>query len=105
MSRIVPTTLGRFRQVDHGDRKEFLFECPVCSEWLPMSEAILAGKEAIDHLEPPSGAVFQKTCSFTGKHEFGAALVSTMQVRVLMDEKPYTEDETERHSGFVQPSV
>lgn len=93
MSKIVPTKLGTFRQVVDGSRKYFLFECPKCGEWLPMTEAHLQGEESIDHLtRPEEGRTFRATCEFGGKHKLGVELLATMQARVLMGEQPYDED-------------
>src|SRR5690349_15458770 len=51
MSLIGTTSLGRFRAVvDQQKRKSFLFECPVCGEWLPMSEEHLNGSRDVQHL-------------------------------------------------------
>lgn len=88
MSKVVPTKIGRFRQVTDGDRKWFLFECPTCGEWLPMKEEHLNGSAPIDHLSRPDGDRVRMTCAFSGKHKLGIELVTTMQVRVLMDESP-----------------
>jgi len=86
MSKIVPTKLGRFNAVKADGENEFLFECPDCGEWLPMSEEILNGSAPIDHQSRTRPATF---CSFAGTREFGVELVAAMQARLLVDGIPY----------------
>lgn len=95
MSKIVTTELGRFRQVDDHGIKSFLFECPECKEWLPMSEEHLNGTLApihFAHVDDMVTMTHGRLCSFAAKQKYGAALVSTMQARILMDEAPHDTD-------------
>jgi len=97
MSKIVTTDLGRFRQVSDGQRKSFLFECPTCKEWLPMSEEHLNGSLAPVHLSRLDVVDmvtmnYGKICSYAKKEQYGTALVSTMQARILMDEAAHDTD-------------
>ena len=95
MSLIVSTSLGRFRAVvDQQKRKSFLFECPVCGEWLPMSEDHLNGSKDVQHLRK---AEIDRLCEYFEPKVYGAALVATMQAKILMmregeDVKPYDTD-------------
>ncbi len=93
MSKIVTTELGRFRQVvDSAGVKSFLFECPECKEWLPLSEAHLAGELAPIHFARTDEMVTMthgRVCYFAKKQNYGATLVSTIQARLLMDEAPH----------------
>lgn len=101
MSLIVSTNVGRFRQVvDSLGSKSFLFECPVCKEWLPMSEEHLNGTLAPIHFarvdEMPT-MTHSRICSFAEKKVYGADLIATMQAKILMagegeDVKPYDTD-------------
>lgn len=94
MSRIVDTKIGRFRQVDDGGERRFLYECPVCREWLPIRESHLQGAEPIDHLAPlESGAVFQRPCAFQGYKALGDELLAALRARILFGERPYTDAE------------
>lgn len=91
MSLIVSTDLGRFRKVvDQQKRGSFLFECPECKEWLPMTEDHLNGSRDVQHHRRVGGL-----CNYVGKRSYGSTLVSTMQARILMAEegiKPYDTD-------------
>ena len=87
MSRIVPTELGRFRQV-RGSSTAFLFECPACFEWLPMSEEHLNGSRTVEHYIRDT----QSLCHYFEAKPYGEQLIATMQARILMDEKPYDEE-------------
>jgi len=91
MSRIIPTKLGRFNAVKDGTETQFLFECPDCGEWLPMSEEHLNGSTPIDHQSLKVPATF---CTFSGTREFGSALISRMQAHILVDGKSFDEDQT-----------
>lgn len=96
MSKIVTTELGRFRQVvDSAGVKSFLFECPECKEWLPMLEEHLNGTRPPIHFARTDEMVTMthgRVCAFAKKQNYGAALVSTMQARILMDEQPHDTD-------------
>lgn len=100
MSKIVTTELGRFRLVEDHGRKSFLFECPTCKEWLPMSEEHLSGSKAPIHfarVDAMPTMTHGRVCSFATKQVYGATLVATMQARLLMasdgeDVKPYDTD-------------
>jgi len=92
MSLIVSTSLGRFRAVtDQQNGKSFLFECPVCGEWLPMSEEHLNGSRDVQHLRRGDT---DRLCGHFEAKVYGATLVATMQAKLLMaregeDVKPY----------------
>lgn len=89
MSRTVTTNLGRFHQVRDGDEKRWLFECPTCGERLPVAEEHLNGSKPIDHCDRQGIG-----CSYgLQPMKLGEALIAKMQVRILMDEKPYDEPE------------
>jgi hypothetical protein len=102
MSKIVTTQLGRFRLVEDHGRKSFLFECPECKEWLPMSEEHLNGSQAPIHFAKLDVVDmvtmdYGKICSYAKKECYGAFLVATMQAKLLMaaegeDVKPYDTD-------------
>lgn len=87
MSKFVATKVGVFRHWDdRAGSGGFLFLCPKCGEWLPVDDACLSGQKPLDH-EFKKQAIF---CAFGGLHpELGPALVSTMQVLILMEERPY----------------
>lgn len=89
MSKLVDTNLGQFRQVEYGDEKRFLFECPICGEMLPMDEEILAGRFPIDHESRINGAQF---CTFKGTHDFGKHLVVSLRSQILVGEPTYHEE-------------
>jgi hypothetical protein len=101
MSLIVSTSVGRFRQVvDSAGNKWFLFECPECKEWLPMSEEHLNGLIAPIHFAKTDDmitATHNRICGYSKRERYGAFLVSTMQAKILMasegeDVKPYDTD-------------
>ena len=96
MSLIASTALGRFRKVvDPRGAASFLFECPECKEWLPMSEEHLNGSRAPIHfarVDDMTTMTHGRICAYAKKEIYGAALVSTMQARILMGEKPYDTD-------------
>lgn len=100
MSKIVTTEIGRFRQVTDGERKSFLFECPTCKEWLPMSEEHLNGSLAPIHFartDDMGTMTHGRVCTYAEKKVYGATLVATMQARMLMMRdgeylKPYDTD-------------
>lgn len=96
MSQLVDTEFGQFRCVTDGGRKWFLLECPVCGEMLPMNEETLAGRSPITHESRHYPGSF---CDFAGTHKLGAALLSTMQARVLTGDKPY-HDEGRPHQSL-----
>jgi len=90
MSKIVTTEFGRFRMVDDHGSKSFLFECPTCKEWLPMSEEHLNGSVAPVHLSRPKPASkmeemsafpYSNVCPYAERKRYGATLVATMQAR------------------------
>jgi hypothetical protein len=108
MSLIVSTNVGRFRQViDAHGKKSFLFECPECKEWLPMSEQYLNGTLAPIHFARRDDMVTMtrgRICTYTRKTEYGAVLVSTMQAKLLMasegeNVKPYDTDYSSLYLG------
>jgi hypothetical protein len=108
MSRIVTTQLGRFRQwEDSQGNKGFLFECPQCKEWLPMSEGHLNGSLAPIHFARIDDLVTMthgRVCDYAKKERYGAFLVSTMQAKLLMasdgeDVKPYDTDAASLYRG------
>jgi len=103
MSKIVTTELGRFRSVqDLGGRKSFLFECPECKEWLPLSEQHLSGELAPVHFARTDDMVtmtHQRVCSFAKKDNYGAALIATLQARILMGEAPHDTDHASLNLG------
>ncbi len=89
MSKIITTEIGRFRCVDDHGVKSFLFECPECNEWLPMSEEHLNGSLAPIHfarIEQMPSMTHGRVCSFAEKKAYGATLIATMQARILMCE-------------------
>lgn len=87
MSQIVSTELGRFRKVvDSQKQASFLFECPACKEWLPMSEGHLSGANTVLHFHRDNK---ERLCEYFEAKPYGATLVSAMQSRILMEEKPY----------------
>jgi len=107
MSKIVTTALGRFRMVeDHGQRS-FLFECPECHEWLPLSEDHLSGSVAPIHFartDDMGTMTHGRVCHFSEKQPYGANLIATMQARLLMaaegeDVKPYDTDHESLYLG------
>ena len=108
MSLIVTTELGRFRQiVDSMGVKSFLFECPECKEWLPLSEEHLNGSVAPIHFartDDMGTMSHGRICSFSKKDCYGATLVATMQAKLLMaadgeDVKPYDTDYASLYLG------
>jgi phage terminase large subunit GpA-like protein len=92
MSLIVSTSLGRFRHVvDSQKRRSFLFECPTCGEWLPMSEEHLSGSRDVQQLRRGET---DRLCEYFEAKVYGATLVATMQARFIMmrdgeEIKPY----------------
>ena len=80
MSKFVPTSLGLFRAVQDGADTRFLFECPVCQEWLPFDEDILAGRKATAHELRDS----HNPCSYEKVEQYGPTLVATLQTRYLI---------------------
>lgn len=95
MSLIVSTSLGRFRKVvDSTNTISFLFECPTCGEWLPMSEEHMNGSRDVHHLLKGES---ERLCSYFKADIYGATLIATMQAKILMmrdgeDVKPYDTD-------------
>ena len=102
MSQIVSTSLGRFRRWKADDGSEgFLFECPECKEWVPMSEDHLNGSIAPIHFRRVDGLItisHGMVCGYVEKHPYGATLVATMRAKLLMasdgeDVRPYDTDQ------------
>lgn len=93
MSEIIDTQLGRFRRVTDGKTKWFLFECPTCKEWLPLTEAMMNGEEPAVH----ESATIQGTrCPFSGSHEFGSTLVAAIQAGILSGVEPIHDEDEDR---------
>ena len=99
MSEIIVSQIGRFRRVvDSENCESFLFECPRCREWLPMSTQHLSGALAPVHFENPSMMPKRSgkptICAFQKQLAYGATLVAAIQANLLMTCKPY-DDESE----------
>lgn len=98
MSRIVSTKLGRFRAVEDGERKWWLWECPSCKTWCNLSVDQLEGRASV-YCEAPVREYYglnpttdMKPCGYHQTHEYAKELVVTIQARVLFGENPYEED-------------
>ena len=86
MSKIVDTSVGRFRQVIDGTDKWFLWECPGCKQWAHLSEDQWNGKVSVDHASQGCAGQYHET------HNFGAELVHRMQAMRLMGYRPWHEE-------------
>lgn len=58
-----------------------------------MPEEVLSGELGPIHELRANGVGQARFCSFGAPQAFGATLVSTMQARILMEEKPFVEYE------------
>lgn len=87
MSEIVTTDVGRFRRVTDGKTKWWLWECPSCQQWCGLSEAQWAGAVSVDHAADGCTGAYHET------HNFGAALLATIQARILMEQPPADTEE------------
>lgn len=107
MSRIVDTKLGRFRAVEGGQKKWWLWECPCCKTWHTLSLDQMEGRISVycDALVPQvyglNPATDTKACGYHQTHEYAKELVVTIQSRMLMGEEPWHEDvDCARNAGI-----
>ncbi len=82
MSRIIETTVGRFREVTDGSKKWFLWECR-CGTWCSLSDAQWSGSVSVNHDSQGCPSHYHET------HEYGKVLLNTIQAA---NSCPYIED-------------
>ena len=92
MSRIVETSIGRFRQVSDGTKTWFLWEC-ACGSWCSLSEDQWAGRVSVDHDSQGCPAHYHQT------HDFGKALLNAIQAAMLMGDAPYVDERPDPQAG------
>lgn len=97
MSKIAETKLGRFRGVTDGQKKWWLWECPDCKRWAPLSADQWEGRASV-YCDNPVPSPYDltpdavKPCGYHQTHEYAKELVAAVQVRLLFGEEPFTED-------------
>jgi hypothetical protein len=79
MSLFVTTEYGRFDKAS-GTPAGWLFECPGCGEWLPLTTRMMGGSESVNHASQGCPGGYHQT------HPYGPALAARMQARALMGE-------------------
>ena len=86
MSEIIVSSEGRFRRVTDGKTKWFLWECPRCRQWSPLSEAQWEGREIV---ECGDG---KRYCGYRETHRFGVSLLAAIQANILTGKPSSSED-------------
>lgn len=77
MSEIVDSQVGRFRRVQDGQDKLWLWECPNCKQWCRLSEKQWNGEESV---QCGDGIRY---CGYHQTHAFGPSLVAAIQANIL----------------------
>ena len=93
MSKIVDTQFGRARLVTDGGSKWWLWECPKCHSWRPMTDEEANGDKVVV-CQGPSDL---SGCDYAEAHEFGKWLYAAIAAMKLMGYVPYYEEGGNRY--------